>query len=233
MDILQLFKTLRKDITVLFFVCIATIICIDFWFKDIPEIFSGAAKIGDIIYKLCLSYISAFIFYFLVVHIKAQKDKVNLYSYVAKKVDMVIGSCLGIIVEISKSANISLIDKYPSEDELSGICININPNSKAPLLLSNNSNNYANWIQYFEYEKRRSNDATEKIFRKMPFLDTKLVNLLANIEDCVHFMVIGHVVATMPIRNQDLLFLKEGLSKYFILIKELEAYANRKLNDYK
>ncbi len=92
---LQLFKTLRKDITIIFILCIATITSIDFWLKNIPELFNGGGKIGDIIYKLCLSYISAFIFYFLVVHIKTQRDKANLYKYVTQKVDRIIGCCLG------------------------------------------------------------------------------------------------------------------------------------------
>ncbi len=230
---LQLFRTLRKDITILFFICIATIICIDFWFKNIPEFFNGAAKIGEIVEKLCLSYISAFIFYFLVVHIKAQKDKANIYNYATKKVYMVIGCCWGLIAELSKAASITLADKYPTEEELTAIFKSINPNSQAPLLLSANLTNYANWIQYFNYSKQRSNKATEKVFLKMPFLDTKLVNILAKIEDCPHFMVMESVVNSMPILNSDLTAFQNSFSGYIKLIQELEAYADKKLKNYK
>ncbi len=228
---LILLKTLRKDITILFFICIATIICIDFWLKDIEELFIGGAKIGDIIYKLFMSYISAFIFYFLVIHIKAQKDKINLYTYVAKKVYMVIGSSWGLIQEISKAANVSIENKYPSQTELESICKAINPNSNAPLLLGN-PYTYATWIQYLNFQKQRSNEATAKIFLKMPFLDTQLVKLLANIEDCTYFMGLKHLENT-PIRNTDLTFQQNSLSKYLDLIKDLEKYADKKLKDYK
>lgn len=228
---LQLLKTLRKDITFLFFICVTTIIGIDFWLKNIPEFFNGGAKIGDIIYKLCLSYISAFIFYFLVVHIKAQKDKANLYQYVEKKVYMVIGSCWGLITELAKAANITVSDKYPTSDELEIICKNINPKSNAPLLLIN-INRYANWIEYFDHQKQRSNDATEKIFLKMPFLDTKLVNILAKIEDCSQFMMLKHILV-MPFSNTDLTSFQKSLADYFNLVKELEKYADKKLKDYK
>lgn len=230
---LLLFRTLRKDITILFFVCIATIICIDFWLKNIPELFNGGAKIGEIVEKLCLSYISAFVFYFLVVHIKAQKDKSNIYNYVTKKVYMVIGCCWGLLNELSKAANITLVDKYPTDEELTTICKSINPNSPAPLLLSATSNTYANWVQYFDYYKQRSNGATEKVFLKMPFLDTKLVNILAKIEDCSHFNFLRAIINTMPIRNTDLTSFQKTFSDYIKLIKELEEYADKKLKDYK
>ena len=232
-DKLILFRTLRKDITILFFICLATIICIDFWLINIPEKFTYGAKIGVIVEKLSLSYISAFIFYFLVVHIKTQKDKANIYTYVNKKVNMVIGSCIGLINELSKASNINLKEKYPNSEELTQIFLKINPNENAPLLLSATSSIYANWIQYFEYSKKRSNDATEKIFLKMPFLDTKLVNLLAKIDDCSHFMVIRNVVNTMPIRNTDLTSFQNTFADYIELIKELEKYAEKKMKNYK
>ena len=230
---LILLRTLRKDITILFFICLATIICINFWLINIPEIFTCGAKIGVIVEKLSLSYISAFIFYFLVVHIKTQKDKANIYTYINKKVYMVIGSCLGLINELSKSSNINLKEKYPNSEELTQMFLKINPNENAPLLLSVTSNIYANWIQYFEYYKKRSNDATEKIFLKMPFLDTKLVNLLAKIDDCSHFMVIRNTVNTMPIKNTDLTSFQNTFSDYIELIKELEKYAEEKMKIYK
>jgi hypothetical protein len=229
---IQLLKTLRKDITILFIICLTTILSLDFWLKGIPEFFNGGAKIGDIIYKLCMSYISAYIFYFLVVHIKAQKDKANIYGYVTKKVYMVIGSCWGLIDTISKAANITLPNRYPNDEQLSTICKAINPNSNAPLTIGR-LGNYANWIQYFDFQKQRSNLATEKIFSKMPFLDTKLVNLLAKIDDCFFFFVTESMVQSMPIRNTDLTTLQKELAGYFDLIKELEIYTQEKLKDYK
>lgn len=132
---LKLIKSVRKDLGLIFIIALLTICVIDFLLIDIPELFNGGYKLGQIIYKLCLSYISAFIFYFLVVHIKQQKDKENLYSYVAKKVYMVIGSAWGLIAEISKASNITLAEKYPTKVELDIICKAINPNANAPLLL--------------------------------------------------------------------------------------------------
>ncbi len=229
---LRLIKTLRKDISVLFIICIVTIFAIDFWLKGIPEFFNGGAKIGDIVYKLCMSYISAFIFYFLVVHIKAQKDNENLYAYVTKKVYMVIGSCLGLINEMAKASNITLNDRYPNDVELTTICKSIDPHANAPLLLGG-IGNYANWIQYIDYQKKRSIASTAKIFAKMPFLDTTLVRLLTNIEDSSHFMVMDGMVQMMPLRNQDLTSFQKTMADYFVSVKALEDYAENKLKSFK
>lgn len=212
---------------------ILTICLIDFWLINIPELFKGAFELGQIIYKLSMSYTSAFIFYFLVVHVKQQKDKENLYSYVAQKVYMVIGCAWGIISEISKASNLTLKEKYPSKEELDIICKSINPNGNAPLLLGPIGNNYANWIQYFDYSKNRSNNATEKVFKKMPFLETELVHILAKIEDNSHFMSVRNLANSMPIRNQDITAFQSSLSDYFELIKVLEKYADKKLTKYK
>ncbi len=67
----------------------------------------------------------------------------------------------------------------------------------------------------------------------MPFLDTKLVNLLAKIDDCSHFMVVRNVVNTMPIRNTDLTSFQNTFADYIELIKELEKYAEKKMKNYK
>lgn len=229
---LKLIKSIRKDLMLFFIVALITVCIIDFWLSDITELFSGGYKLGQITYKLCMSYISAFIFYFLVVHIKQQKDKENLYLYVSKKVHIINSSASGLISAISKASKITLTEKYPSKEELEIICKSIDPNTNAPLILGP-QNNYANWIQYFNYSKKRSNNATEKVFRKMPFLDTELVNILARIEDNTFFLVLDHFLLDMPIQNKDITVFKQCLFSYFELIKELEKYADKKLFNYK
>lgn len=159
---MQLITTLRKDLGLLFISALLTIFLIDYLLIDIPEKFAGGYKLGQFIYKLCLSYISAFIFYFLVVHIKQQKDKENLYPYLAKKVYKVIKSALELISELAKVSNTTITNKYPTTSELDSMCKNININANAPLLTGRR--NYPIWIQYFNYLKKKSDNATEKIF---------------------------------------------------------------------
>ena len=224
--------SLRFDLAIIFIVAISSIILIEFWLINIPEFFSGGAKIGQIILRLCFAYVSAFIFYFLVVHLKSQKDKENLYNYISNKTLMVIGHAKSLIISSAKAANVSLKVDYPDKTELNAICKAINPNSKAPLLLDK-LGNYANWIQYFDHYKRQSNDAIDKILSKMQYLDSELVYKLANIEDCIHFQVISIVKVKVTIKNKDLTGFELSLANYFELIKDLDKYYNKKLKDFK
>lgn len=228
---IKLIKALRRDLSTIFLLSLASILLIDFWLIDTPEIFLGGYKLGQIIYKVSLSYISAFIFYFLVVHMKQQKDKENLKSYLGKKTRMVIASYKAIIKSLAKESGLEVESEYLKDSEIKIICSKINPHAEAPLLLDYRSTKplYANWIQYLAYEKRRSDAAIEKIFMKMPFLDTILVNKLANIEDCSYFMQIPQVERTMPIKNQDIQFLSNSIMKYRDMIADLENYINKNL----
>lgn len=76
---IKLIKALRRDLSTIFLLSLASILLIDFWLIDTPEIFPGGYKLGQIIYKVSLSYISAFIFYFLVVHMKQRPGYERLH----------------------------------------------------------------------------------------------------------------------------------------------------------
>ena len=230
MNYCRYIKSTRPELLILFVVAFLTLVFIDFWLINIPEVFAGGSKLGQIIYRLCLSYISAFIFYFLVVHVKNQKDKENLYSYIAKKVRMVIGAAKGIAGAMAKEANVELSGDFPTKLELSKICKGINPNGKAPMLLGV-LGNHANWLQYFDTFKRRSNEATEKVFLKMQFLDSRLVNHLAKVEDCTHFTLISQV-QFLPITNTDLCGFESSILEYFQLVENLDEYYQKKLKAY-
>ena len=196
MNLLKLIKSLRRDLGFIFIGAFSVVCIIDFWLIYIPEFFSKGHELGQIFYKLCMSYISAFIFYFLVVHIKQQKDKQNLYTYVAEKIDIIISDAEDLTKKMSDGANMKFASKYPSNPELQLFSNTLDPHSNAPLLLGT-SGNYANWIQYFSYSKRRSKEAIQKIFTQMPFLETELVSILANLEDTSHFWYWELIIPTI------------------------------------
>lgn len=226
---IKLIKALRRDLSTIFILALASILLIDFWLIGTSEIFPGGYKLGQIIYKVSLSYISAFIFYFLVVHMKQQKDKENLKSYIGQKARLVVLQYKTVIRDLLKGSGLPLESEYPKDSEIEAICIKINPHDQAPMLLYANSKMNANWAQYLAIHKERSDEAIKKIFTKMPFLDTILVNKLVNIEDCSYFLQIPWVERTMPIKNQDITFLSKEIIKYRDMIADLENYINKNL----
>jgi hypothetical protein len=228
----NLFSKLRIELVVLFSLALGYVIIRDLVLVNYGEIFKGGAELGIIVYNLCLSYASAFVFYFFVVYLKEQKDRNNLYGYIGQKTLMVIGSAKSLINSMAQATNTTLNGAFPTAQELTTLCTGINPNSSAPLVLGRVGNN-ANWIQYLVYFKLRSETAIARIFSKMQYLDSDFVKILSKIEDCSHFNTLPIIVGTMPIGNTNMTAFQSELSNYFELIKELEVYYNEKLTKYK
>lgn len=230
----RLIISLRKDLGIIFIITLSTIFLLDFWLINVSELFHGAEKLAGIIYKLCLSYISAFIFYFLVVHFNRQRDKKNTYGYVVQKTDKIISCATTLILEMKKATKITFEGKYPTERELIEMCKLINPNANAPLILfaPGDTGRYANWIQYLDELKRQSNEATKRIFLQMPFLDSDLINILASIEDCNHFNGLKYMLI-VPVKNPNLTGFQSSIAEYFKLVNNLEIYSYNKLKQFK
>ena len=96
------FSKLRIELAVLFILALGYAIIRDLFLINYGEVFKGGAELGKIVYNLCLSYASAFIFYFFVVYLKEQKDRNNLYGYIGQKTSMVIGSAKNLINAMAK-----------------------------------------------------------------------------------------------------------------------------------
>ncbi len=96
------FRTMRTELQVLLCLALLTIFLIEFVLSLIPELFHGGAALGTIISRICLSYVSSYIFYFFVVHSKSQRDKENIYGYIAKKSDSIVGDAKSLIASLKK-----------------------------------------------------------------------------------------------------------------------------------
>ncbi|MFA7610171.1 MAG: hypothetical protein WCY51_01655 [Sulfurimonas sp.] len=212
-------------------IAILSVIVMDVFLKDIPEIVPWGYEFGYIYYKLCLSLFASYIFYFIVIHIKLERDKENVNVFISNKIFLIIGDYKSQIDAIKKETNTSIEKQYLNEIDIETMFQQLNPKGKAPLVLGN-INNYANWMQYFSFYKDRTQKTIQKIFVHMPFLDSKLVKILAHIDDCEHFTVI-ELLSNMTFGNSDMKSFASSFYKYSMLCKELEDYGNKKMIKYK
>jgi hypothetical protein len=230
---MRLFKyitSVRPAINFILLVAVFSIVIIDGWLNSIPEVVPWGNEFGEIYFKICLSIISSYVFYFIVVHVKSVQDKENIGVFVSGKVRNVIGDYKSQIRELKKAANNSSDSEYFEKNDIESILKSINPKSQAPLILGG-LGNYANWLQYLDYHKSRSQGFIQKVFVKMPFLESQLVSLLAKIDDCTHFMVLEHT-ANRQLNNTDMEAWASGFYDYAILCKELEDYHEKNLSQY-
>lgn len=230
---MELIKTLRKDLALLFIVSLLTVLMINFWLIDIPEFFNKGNTIGILAEKLCMSYISAFIFYFFVVHIKQQKDKRNIYQFVAEKSINIISYGQTIGRDLAKDSNVKLKTYYPSKEELLEICYKIDPYSE-PTTLVSWSGLKLNWFSHFEKYRQDSMDSIHEIYAKMPFLDAQLIKHLSLIESSPFFSL-TKAMQNFPFKakNENLLNFADKILNYLETVKEFEQFYDKNIKKYK
>lgn len=221
-------KQLKKSLVIPFIIAVLIII-IDVLFLDNLKY----NRLWQIINILLLSYISSFIFYFIVIHIKEQKDKDNISEVVNRYVKQIIGDANTIKKELEKCSGKTIESNYPNKEELDKLCSNIKMSDQAPLIIGGSHPNYiyANWLQYLDYNRKHSLKAIEKTLILGSFLDSELVKIIVKIEGNSLFNVtkttvnltMGHIVNLDHPLKQNCLF------DYFELIRQLEQYSNNKL----
>lgn len=210
-------------------ISVVSILAIDFCLKDIEEIVSWGSEFGEIYYRLCLSIIASYIFYFIVIHLKSMRDKENINTFVSSKVCQIVGDYNKQLSEIKKVSNLK-DDKTTYElEDWKDLLIKISPKAQAPLILGTR---YATWMQYFSYYNKRTQSHIQKIFVNMPFLDSELVKILAHIDDCSHFSVID-LLSSVSFNNDNMEGFASTFLEYAELCRQLDEYYKKKLLEYK
>lgn len=230
MNILRYLKTVRRDITWVAVGALLFVFAMDLCFRNIPELFDSASKLGEIVYRLCLSLVSSYVFYFIVVHIKSEKDKENINTYLAKEVPRIIGCCRLQLNTFAQYTVQSSCDLWQNTDEIKTIFQSLSPNGQSPLMLGFPMQQ-ASWLQYLDFQRATTSNIVSRIFRKASFLDTKLVDIFSRLDDCSHFNQLI-TMGNTPVQNQNLLPWASTFIDYVELCKELQNYYDEKLKFY-
>jgi hypothetical protein len=183
--------TIPKPILLITALSIISAISIQFWLKDIPEIFKYGYEFGEIIYNLSLAIIASFIFYFFVVHIEKQDDRLNLSEFISDKINSIIVSNAQIALDFCDSREDKRLfakkDFFPSEEELERGARQVFENVdhdciKEPEVSENQKQYEAEWYRYTEARVNSIERAISDLFVMVKYLDSELVCVLTNIK---------------------------------------------------
>ncbi len=192
-----------------------------------PELFRIKSDWREVLQRLCLSYVSSYIFFFVVVHVKKEKDKGNINSFIVPKILAACTQWKPQLRDICNAASVVIPEELPDRAFVTSVFSKINSSSPSPL--KNMQGDYANWQEYFWYHKTRVDGFICVVTDKMPFLDAKLVKLLSELSECEHFQYL-ELLETSVSNNKNLLFLADRFYEYCVKSQELETYANNKLH---
>ena len=227
--IIKYFFKVRTDLQTLLVTAILTYFLIELCFNNYQEIFTGANKIGQFFSKLSISYISAFIFYFIVVHIKNEKDKENINEYVGHKVYDILTSAHLFVQPFLKIENKKASFEDLDINKLRTLLNSIQRNSKdAPYIIDGEN---GTWLDWWEYLKDSTFKSFNQIYNRYNHIDTKLIKILTRLENSLFFTQWN----MLYVNEYDKTFglYSEQIKMYLSQVKDLQEYADKHLSEYR
>jgi hypothetical protein len=193
------------------------------------EIFKGANIFGNIFYKICLAYITAYIFYFLNVYIKSQQDLNEVNYFIGRQVSKILGDNVSILIEFCNLGYVDKTDIYPSEIELEAIMKTIK--IKDAVYRNTRDYNKTTWPRYFDFYRLRTQKNIGLILSRSNYLDSRLVSIISELEDSQFFMHLEYKNLWEE-SDDNLSFMASSLFKYFEVLQKLNTYYYEKLFSY-
>ncbi|WP_247263147.1 MULTISPECIES: hypothetical protein [Pseudomonas] len=226
MRLLKLVRTASREANILAVLATAALLFKIFVLNRYSAPFFGVYEFGVIVEAVLASVVASYVFYLLVVHVKESSDREILRPYVEKHSKRLIGECLAQVSDIAKKTGVDLDFLNFTKLDVSSAFSNISPYSQAPLIISTQSMQYANWLQYFNEHKSRSDESIRKLLDQLPFLDASLVSIITAIDDCIHFSTL-RFLTNIEIRNEDLSSFSEAFFDYCLLCRQLNLHLVR------
>lgn len=215
-----LLKTASKEANILTITALIFLILKIFILNRLPQFFPGAYDIGVIIESVLASIIASYIFYLFVVHIKEKSDNDILRPYIKSHALKIVSDSHSQINAISQHSGVILDSENLKKEDLKNALSKIHPYGTAPLVITPNTGQSANWVQYFYYYKESNRNQIRKLLDQLRFLDASLVADLTKIDDCGHFSAMS-ILINSYLRNEDLSTFSEQIHEYHILCQSL------------
>lgn len=226
---LENYKTLRLELKYILYICVFLIFLIEFILSDIPELFPKASIIGNVVLKLCYSYISALIFYFLVVHFKRQNEKRNYYKVLDRNLNVLLDQGISLSNTLKKISQEEVFDNMKLED-LKSVLQKIDPNTDFPnfidILIGR-----INWFKYLLFQSQTAQKEIDLIFKNSMLIEAELISLLNELYKC-HLFTQIYMFSSGKFGNKSLDNFESIFQNYFERLDNIQKYKAKEIDKY-
>jgi hypothetical protein len=221
------FIGLRREIRLLLILSIISILSIEFFLNETYPLYHFQYYFGVFILKLSYSYLSAFIFYYLIVYSPRERKRVRTYRYLYNKIHAIYELKDDLLLAFFREINPEIKD-YPHKIEYSDIkeiCKQINP--KLPITLNvTEFATFKNHYEFINFKTRKIKTLISELIILNEILDENILHGLTNINDAIT----NHLTFDINIySNEEMGYLSNGL---YILHFESDEMINYFFKNY-
>lgn len=179
------FKSLDLFLKIFFFISFFTILSIELFLNKYPANSEFQYNFGRIIIKICYSYFSASLFYFLIVFLPKERKKLKVFRFLNNTIHLIKGQKDGLILEIIKftKPNTLVLNKEISLKEISFYCGKVDPNK--PIKFGKYLNNYDNYFELINQRALKIKSHINDLIAVNELLDDELFLSISNINNIV------------------------------------------------
>ena len=201
--------TIRTDVLVAFIIATAIILVTELWLYKYPAFNEQFYKTGQIFIKLSYSYVSAFIFFFLVVHLPKENKKINTYRIISVKIGEMGRFLVNILFQMEQATGDTLqgmdFDKITLTKTLVKIKSHTPVSSLTPMNVVFND-----WYDFVQHNGEEIKRLTTEIFLFNETLDNEVLELVGQIDRIVSW---GFTRTQGKPGNEDLVLYAEPLTQ--------------------
>jgi hypothetical protein len=177
-NLIDMIKSVRREIKFTFLVSIFSIILIEVLFKNYNSPSNLFYVIGDIYLKVCYSIIPTTVFFIMNQHIPKETRNVKTNRYITNKLVMVGNELFNLIESLGN------IDKeqIPSEEQILELCKSINPSTP---IAERSSLIFPNWREYMKFKTAKINRLLNDVLILNPTIETEILGHIVNMLDAL------------------------------------------------
>ncbi|PEN67159.1 hypothetical protein [Bacillus toyonensis] len=224
------FKAVRGELRVLFYIAVIWVVAYEFYLVNIPEWFPKAAVLGVITDKICFAYITAFIFFFVNLHLAGYAHKVKTFRYVRNKATLIRSMSIKLMLNIKKAAGVDGNENsILSKKEFIELCKKVDPR-KPIQSVGFLSIKFDDWFNYMNFIDLETNRLVKDLLFIRETLDSDTIRVLTDIEECLALHV--NLTKGAYAGNTDLETWADSIYDYVELCKKLVGHLDEKYKGY-
>lgn len=223
------FKFLNRDLKVLLCIAVVSILLVELVFNKIPEVFPSANVIAKIYIALCYSYISATIFYFLVVHNPKQNEKEKFYEIIESKLNSIVFDHTRIYNQISRENDVDTFD-YLNKQDLRNKLKSIDPYSLFGGIRYI-SEGKITWLRHIFIVSENNKREIDNLFLNSNLIEVELVVILKKFLENSLFPTVK-LFSSVRIKNETFEDFCDHFYNYTEQINEIKKYLDSEIRKY-